>query len=452
MQKEAIIIGAGLTGLSTAHMLKKKGKDIAVIEKSNRTGGVIHTSEKDGFVFEEGPNTGVLGTPEVVELFEDLKDYCTLVPADRNVNKRFILKNGKWRMLPAGLISGITTPLFRFSDKLRILGEPFRKPGTNPHETLAEMVKRRMGNSFLDYAVVPFILGVYAGDPNRLVTKYALPKLYNLEQTYGSFIGGTIKKGKEKKTEREKKATREVFSAKGGLSNLISGLEKSIGNENIILNSTNLKISKSGDSYLVCGASNNKEYCFETKNIITTVSAFELPGIFGFISEEEIKPITSLFYAKTAEVILGFEKWEGIPIDGFGGLIPFKENRDILGIMFLSSLFEGRAPKGGALITVFVGGSRKGHLVELSDQEIRNLVQKEVIELMHISNFNPKLFEVRKHMKAIPQYWADSGERFDRVNTIQSKYAGLQIGGNLRDGIGMADRIKQARMLADSII
>jgi oxygen-dependent protoporphyrinogen oxidase len=446
--KEVVVIGAGLTGLTTALRLKIKNKDFVVIEKSDRVGGVIHTAVKGEFVYEEGPNTGVLGTPEVVELFEELDGKCKLVPADKNVNKRFILKNGKWELLPGGLIGGIRTPLFRFSDKLRILGEPFRKPGTDPHETLAEMVKRRMGLSFLEYAVDPFILGVYAGDPNILVTKYALPKLYNLEQNYGSFIGGTIKKAKEKKSEREKKATREVFSAEGGLSSLIFALEKSVGKENIILNCSGLKITKNGTEYLVCGNSGETEYQYRTKNIITTIPAYELPGIFDFISEAEIKPISTLFYAKTAEVILGFDTWEGISIDGFGGLIPFKENRDILGVMFLSSLFANRAPKGGALITVFVGGVRKGHLVDLSEAEIKSLVEKEVKDLMQITNFKPSLFVVWKHERAIPQYLKDSGERFEMVERLQKENHGLQIGGNLRDGIGMADRIKQAFELA----
>jgi protoporphyrinogen/coproporphyrinogen III oxidase len=118
----------------------------------------------------------------------------------------------KWEPLPSGIIKGITTPLFTFPDKLRLLGEPFRKKGENPNETLADLVLRRMGKSFLDYAIDPFILGIYSGDPAKLVTKFAFPKLYRLEQDYGSFIKGALKKAKEPKTEREKKATKEIFS------------------------------------------------------------------------------------------------------------------------------------------------------------------------------------------------------------------------------------------------
>ena len=138
---------------------------------------MINTTLIDGFIFESGPNTGVLSHPEAAELLDELKGDCELEIADSNAKARWIWRKGKWEPLPSGLLSGITTPLFSFPDKLRLLGEPFRKKGKNPQETLAELVMRRMGKSFLNYAVDPFILGIYSGDPAKLVTKYALPKL-----------------------------------------------------------------------------------------------------------------------------------------------------------------------------------------------------------------------------------------------------------------------------------
>ena len=239
--KDVIIIGAGITGLATAHHLKKNNVDFAVLEQSDKIGGVINTVNEKGYIYEEGPNSGVIGNIEVIRLFEDLKDSCELELANDNVKKRWILKNLRWEQLPAGLMAAIRTPLFTLKDKFRILGEPFRKPGTNPHETLAELVKRRLGQSFLEYAIDPFILGVYAGDPSRLVPKYALPKLYNLEQDYGSFIGGTIKKMRIKKTEDDKKVTRGVFSAKGGLSALSNAILTHIGQEKVVLSCNNIQ-------------------------------------------------------------------------------------------------------------------------------------------------------------------------------------------------------------------
>ena len=176
MEKKVAIIGAGLTGLTVAFYLKKKGVNFQVFEKSDKIGGVIQTVEKDGFIYENGPSTGVLGHPEAADLIEELGNACELEIANADAKYRWIWKGDRWHALPSGLWGGISTPLFSWYDKFRILGEPFRKPGTNPNETLAQLVRRRMGESFLKYAIDPFIIGVYSGDPAKLVVKYALPK------------------------------------------------------------------------------------------------------------------------------------------------------------------------------------------------------------------------------------------------------------------------------------
>lgn len=452
MKYNTIIIGAGLTGLTAAHYLNKAGINFHVLEKMDRHGGVIHTVQQNGFTYEEGPNTGVIGTAEVVDLFEDLKGKCEIEVAKDEVNKRYILKNSKWEKLPSGLKEGVTTPLFTTKDKFRLLAEPFRSKGKNPHETLAALVKRRMGQSFLDYAIDPFILGVYSGDPDYLVPKYALPKLYNLEQEYGSFIGGAIKKGFKKKDEEAKKITRKVFSTKGGLSAMTDAMFKSAGEHNFSFGVENIQIQKTETSYLITGSVNGEAVKFESDKIITTSGAFELNKMLPFIPVSEITQISNLHYAKVIEVVIGYEKWEGRPLDGFGGLIPYKENRDVLGFLFLSAFLENKAPKEGALITIFIGGVRKAHLTELSDDEIKEIVKKETMELMDLKDFNPDLLKIIRHSNAIPQYGVDSGERFKTVEKLQEEYPGLIIGGNLRNGIGMADRVKQGKELAELAI
>ena len=449
---DAIIIGAGLTGLTTAHYLNKAGKKFIVLEKSNRYGGVIHTVKENNFVYEEGPNTGVMGTPEVAELFEELKGRCEPEIANDQVNKRYVLKNGKWEALPSGLISGIKTKLFTTKDKFRLLLEPFRSPGKEPHETLDKLVKRRMGQSFLDYAVDPFILGVYAGDPGLLVPKYALPKLYNLEQNYGSFIGGSIKKQFEKKDERAKKATRKVFSAKGGLSSLVDALYQSAGASNFIFNAANIKVKPVEDGYQVEFIKEGGATLVETSKVITCIGGYALPEVLPFVKKEDMDKITSLLYTRVIEVILGFKHWEGMKLDGFGGLIPNKEKRDILGVLFLSSLLKDKAPVDGAMLTVFMGGVRREEVVDLPDEQISKIIEREIKDLMGLNKFSPGLFKIIRHEKAIPQYAADSGERFQTIEKLQNLYPGLILGGNIKDGIGMADRIKQGKMLADLVL
>jgi len=451
-QKEIIVIGAGLTGLTAAHHLKKSGSDFHVFELMDRPGGVISSGIENGFVYENGPNTGVIGTAEVVDLFDDLKGLCELEIAKDNVNTRYILKNGKWEKLPSGLIDGIKTPLFSTWDKFRLLGEPFRKKGKNPHETLSELVIRRLGKSILEYAVDPFILGVYAGDPNYIIPKYALPKLYNLEQNFGSFIGGSVKKGFQKKDEQAKKITRKVFSAKGGLYNLVNALYQSAGSDNFSFGIKNIQINRKDGLYFLSGDQNGNPVEISAKKIITTTGAHSLNSILQFVDQESLSKITNLKYARVIEVVLGFKNWNGMNLNGFGGLIPFKENRNVLGYLFMSSFLENKAPDGGATITVFMGGMRKDSLFDLDDDKIKEIVRKETIDLMQIKEFNPDLFRINRYKNAIPQYGVDSELRFETVEKLQNEFSGLFIGGNLRNGIGMADRIKQGKDLADSAL
>ena len=437
------IVGAGLTGLTTAYYLKRAGSNVHLFEKSDRVGGVIKTLHENGFTFETGPNTGVLSHPEAAELLENLQDDCETEIADDSAKARWIWKDGRWEPLPSGVVSGIKTPLFTFSDKVRLLGEPFRKKGENPNETLKELVLRRMGQSFLDYAVDPFILGIYSGDPAQLVTKYALPKLYRLEQDYGSFIGGGIKKARQPKTDWEKKATREIFSVKGGLQNLIDALLKNVGEENVSLNKTGLSFEKEGQNQFKTNLSK-----MQFSHVISTAGAYELANLFPFIDPERINKINKLQYAKVVQVTLGFKKWEGLPLNAFGGLVPFKENRDVLGILFLSSFLENKAPEEGALLSVFLGGIRKPEMAELDDEQIKEVVKKEVTEMMGLSNFEPDMLKISRYQHAIPQYGAESEEKLKAISETEKEFPGLILAGNIRDGIGMADRIRQGRKLA----
>ena len=446
-KQDIIIIGAGLSGLALAYYLKKQGRNVKVLEKASQPGGVIQTIRKNGFVFEKGPNTGILKYPEVVDLLQDLDDDCELEIGDKAVKRRLILYRNRWKELPSGLLGGIRTPLFTWKDKFRLLGEPFRKPGTNPNETLEELVLRRMGKSFLNYAVDPFILGVYAGDPAKLIPRHALPKLYWLEQDYGSFIGGAIKKQRQGKTDEEKKATKDVFSIKGGLSNLIHALERKIGKTNIRYAQEGIRIEPQDNRFII--QSNNET--LKAGQVILTGGAHEVPGLLPFLNEKEASTFRSLQHARVVEVALGFNEWKGIPLNAFGGLIPHVEGRKLLGALFLSSFLENRAPKAGALLTLFLGGVRNDQLVDLPDEEIKNIVEKEITELFQLPEFSPDLLHISRYQYAIPQYGIESEERLEVIRNMQEKYPGLIIAGNQRDGIGMADRIKQAADIAKKL-
>ena len=446
-----IIIGAGLTGLSTAFFLRSHHIDVIILEKENRVGGQIHTHAEQGFVFESGPNTGVLSYPEIVEMFDALGDACRLEVAREGAKKRLIWKGRKFHALPAGLLPAVTTPLFRFTDKLRILGEPWRKKGTNPDETVAQLAARRLGKSFVDYAVDPFLSGVYAGDPNRLVTRYALPKLYNLEQNYGSFIRGTIAKAKEPKPERDKKATKQVFSAAGGLNSLVDALQNYIGTERILTGVSDTQvIPDAAGGWQVTFKHQGKQQTVTTRQVVTTTGSYSLPELLPFVDKDAMKQINNLYYAPIVQAAVCLPD-EVLPdFQVFGGLIPSREHKDILGILNPSACFARRTAGRGNTLAIFMGGVRHPEYITMTDEQLREIVLRNLRTMLGI-NTQPTVIRFFRHTRTIPQYEVTSGERFAAIAAVEEQYKGLYIKGNLCGGIGMGDRIHQAYQTAESI-
>jgi len=285
-----------------------------------------------------------------------------------------------------------------------------------------------------------------------LVTRYALPKLYNLEQTYGSFIRGAMKKNSEPKGERTKKATKEVFSAKGGLHHLIDALVNSIGKENIFLNCDETSVNIDDQIFNTTFMMGSIPVSLTSEKVISTAGGKAIDSLFPFIAQEQSKAITQLEYAKIVQVALGYQQWKGIDINAFGGLIPSKEKRNILGVLFPSSFFAARAPEGGALLSVFLGGMKQSELYSLKDEEIQTLVEEEIGEMLKIKGIKADVMKIFRYEFAIPQYTATTEQRLEAISLVQNSFPGLILAGNIRDGIGMADRIKQGRTIAEEII
>lgn len=451
-QVDVVVVGAGLTGLSLAHWLTRAGRSVRIIERSARLGGQIQTHEQGGFVYESGPTTGIISRPEVAELFASLSRGDLLQIAQPVARRRLILKAGQFHPLPSGLRSALSTPLFTWQDKLRILGEPFRPKGCDPNESIASLVERRLGKSYLRYAVDPFVGGIYAGDPSQLITRFALPKLYALEAEHGSFVRGAIAKMRQGKTERKRTATREVFSTRGGLGSLITALAERVGTEQCILSAriAEMRPTPSGQ-WQTLVASEGSERRLQSRWVVSTVGGYALGEALPCIAPSRLAPFTALRYAPVVQIAVGYRDASAIHFDAFGGLVPSAEDPDLLGILCPSACFSHRASEGGILLSVFAGGMRSPHFIQKSDEEIEQFVKTRLSSLLGIEQ-KPDLLHIFRHRHAIPQYEATTQERLEAIAQIETEYPGIIVAGNVRDGIGMADRIAQASTIAQHII
>lgn len=440
------VIGAGITGLTCAMQLKRMGADVTVLECQDRIGGQINTQRVGDFVFESGPNTGVVKHPEVVELFEQLGTACQLETARESSKRRLIWKGDRFHDLPSGLLSAIRTPLFTWYDKFHILGEPWRKKGNDPLESVGALAERRLGKSFVEYAVDPFLSGVYAGDPYKLPTRLALPKLYQLEQDYGSFIRGSIAKAKQPKTERDRKATKKVFSARGGFSNLANAIADNIGREHIITGAKDITIMPAeGNAWTLHFVKDGIEQEMKADKVVTTCGAYALPQLLPFVDHKTMNDLSNLYYAPVIQVGVGMKDCGRNQWLAFGGLVPTKEKKQVLGILFPSACFEERCPESGAAMSYFLGGARHPEMLEWSDAQFEALVNTALTDMLKFApGTMADAIRIFRHQRAIPQYEASTDARLAAIDKVQQQYPTLRIAGNLRDGIGMGDRIKQA--------
>ena len=233
---------------------------------------------------------------------------------------------------------------------------------------------------------------------------------------------------------------------------MIKSLTEYIGSENILLNAQETLVKPINSGFHVQVITDHQIMFLETPKLITTTGAYTLPGIFPFLTEEEVAPFNELKYAPVVQVLLGFTQWKGMSLNAFGGLIPRKENKKSLGALFTSSFFEGRAPKDGALISVFMGGIKRPDIVLMSDVQIQDLLEDELPELLGLEELTPDLIRICRYPKAIPQYGESTERRYEMIDLLQQKYPGLILAGNIRNGIGMADRVKQGRTIAEELI
>lgn len=450
---DTIVIGAGITGTTCAYELMRAGNHVLLLEREDRIGGQIHTHHIDGFTMESGPNTGVVKYPEVVELFEQLGDTCRLETAQESSKRRLIWKGNSFHELPSSLISAISTPLFKFSDKLRILGEPWRQKGTDPFETVGHIAERRLGKSFVDYAVDPFLSGVYAGDPYKLPVRLALPKLWKLEQDYGSWVRGSIAKARIPKTERERKATKKVFSARGGFSHLIHALGAAIGQDHMMMGAKHIVVTPKDGKWEVTYTVGGENKSIMASNVVTTCPAYSLPEILPFIENNDMNAISNLFYAPVIQIGVGIDDTRNIDWSAFGGLVPSCENKDVLGILFPSACFAGRSPRQGTTLAYFMGGVRHPEIIDKSDAELIQIVNESLHEMLkYPKGKTADIVKIFRHKRAIPQYMENTDERLAAIAKTEATHQGLFIAGNLRDGIGIGDRIKQAFDTAERVL
>lgn len=457
------VVGGGITGLTAAHQLKKEGFKVVLFEAAAALGGQMSSTLQDGFLLDAGPHT-LLERGRLPELIDELGLQKRVQVANPRAKKRFVVRNAKPHALPTNLATFLATPILSRSAKLRLLAEPFipsHSPGSracngaNDDESLADFVSRRLGPEVLDYLVDPMVAGTFAGDATQLSLRHAVPKLYQLEQTHGSLLrAGLAKATKRLRAILKPSRALDEASPDGptrlinfdrGTQVLVDELAATLRDETTLQSEVYALKKKKNGRWLVRfqqkdGQQNIKRrqktvdaiYCALPANALADISVQD---------ETPFEALRAIPYAPVSVVSLGFRRADvEHPLDGFGMLVPRKEHRQILGTLFMSTLFPDRAPDGQVLLTSFVGGARNPEYADLSAELLYQRVWSDLSDLLGVRG-EPTLRAHRYWEAAIPQYSVGHDVFDNTVDTVEAAYGGLFVGGNFLGGIAVPDRV-----------
>lgn len=444
---DVVVVGAGISGLATAFHLERRGHAVRVLEAAPRAGGVIGSRRREGILCETGPNSTLDTTPLIGELLAVAGIAGERLDATTAAAKRYVLRDGRLVPLPTSPGAFLATPLFSLGAKLALLREPFVAPAPpDTDESVGAFVRRRLGAEFLDYAIEPFVAGVYAGDPEALSLQAAFPKLHALEQRYRSLIRGQILGARERAQSHERaRNTAASFSFRDGMQTLPDALARGLKGLETGVRVVGLARADDG-TFRVEG----ERRSVSGRAVVLAVPADAAAGLVRTLAPGAAQALEAIPYAPVAVVVSAYRRRDvKHALDGFGFLAPRKEGRAILGTLFSSSMFDGRAPAETVLLTTFVGGARNPELARASPEEIAATVGRELAALLGAGA--PQWRDVVQWARAIPQYTLGHPGRIAVLEQAETAVPGLFFRASYRGGVSVGDCIKSAGTTATAV-
>jgi oxygen-dependent protoporphyrinogen oxidase len=194
-------------------------------------------------------------------------------------------------------------------------------------------------------------------------------------------------------------------------------------------------------TYEISGTKKGKKFALKCDAVITAIPSYTAAPLVAPFDATLCKSLKDIYYPPVVEIFLGFKSSDiGRALDGFGFLVPAKEKRRILGTIWSSSLFPGRAPAGYAALTTFVGGSRQPEITEESDDRIVEIVTEELSSILGVSA-RPVFRRIARWKHAIPQYNLGHLAIVSQMEGFEKEHPGFFISGNFRGGISVGDCI-----------
>lgn len=445
----ALVVGGGISGLVCAYALRKAGVAAQLLEASPRPGGVIHSERREGYLLELGPQS-FSGTPQLRALCAELGIETDLVQAPPRA-PRYVLVDGALRPVPLNPPALLMSSLLSAATKRSMARDLFgHSQPPEQDESVASFVRRKFSAELLDKLAGPFISGIYAGDPERLSLRSAFPQLHEAEKSAGSVIRGMKRAGKTDKQRREQPA---LFSFREGNETLIRALGAGLGAA-LRLSTEVVEVQRdpAAGTFELKIHSSSQEETITTDHLLLATPTDVAGRLLLNINPAFAPLLSAVEYAPVAIISLGYQQSDvGNPLAGFGFLVPRSAGLRVLGTVWNSSLFPGRAPDGHVLLTSFVGGANDPQAVSLSPANLVSLVHDEIVPLLAIRQA-PAFSNVTIHPWALPQYNLGHSERLAALEELRRKSPKLWLAGNYLRGPSIGACVEQSLAVAEQVL
>lgn len=448
------IVGAGVSGLATAQavLTRKPDAEITIFESEPRIGGKVWTeTSPDGYLCEGGVNGFLDKIPRTLELCKEVG--ISPLAADACAQKRYVYSRGELHQLPEKPPQFLTSRLLTVPGRLRVIYEIIAGGTDNPDETLAQFATRRLGSEAFDRLIDPMASGVFAGNANELSLKSCFPRIHEIETEYGSLIRGLIKLQRKAKREGSKKTPGPgpggtLTSFDNGMSALTDSLAQQLGSR-IRVATPVRSIDRTGNRFVLQLDDGTEE---EIDRVILAAPAHAQARMLKAMDSTLAGLLEEIPYPSLSVVCFGYRKQRvGNILDGFGFLIPSKEQRDVLGTIIDSNVFSGRAPEDSVLLRSMVGGARKPELALLPEEQLIGRVRSDLQDILGL-RVEPDFIRIFRHKRAIPQYVVGHAARLEAIDEHLRRHPGLVLTGNAFKGVSLNDCVVNAWETAKTLV